>query len=270
MAVQESVSVIANDPVSNGYFKIRLTCGAHYKNAVPGQFVTLRMPAEKEPLLRRPFSIHRFLENHGSGPQLELLYRVVGGFTKKLAGIRPGGSIDMLGPLGQGFSVKCHSRPAALAAGGIGIAPMVFLAESLKNKGTDMELITVFLGGRTKTDVLFREAFLDLGAGVRVTTEDGTEGRRGLVTEALQEWIKESNPAMIYACGPHAMLEAVGKIAESARIACEVSVETLMACGIGVCMGCAVSTNDAGEGYRHVCKHGPVFDAGVLIKRENA
>ncbi|MFW6011179.1 MAG: dihydroorotate dehydrogenase electron transfer subunit [Desulfosalsimonas sp.] len=270
MAVQESVAVLSNDPVSDGYFKIRLTCGTHYKIAVPGQFVTLRMQGQKEPLLRRPFSIHRLLQNSGSCLHLELLYRVVGGFTEKLAATVPGKSIDLLGPLGHGFTVKRHSRPVALAAGGIGVAPLVFLAECLKEKHTDMELVTVFLGGRTKTDILCREAFLDLGAGVWVATEDGTEGRTGLVTVPLQDWIGANNPAMIYACGPHAMLEAVGKIAESAQIACEVSVETLMACGIGVCMGCAVSSNDVKTGYRHVCKDGPVFDARDLINREGS
>ncbi|MFP3999846.1 MAG: dihydroorotate dehydrogenase electron transfer subunit [Desulfobacterales bacterium] len=265
MTAQESGLIVANDSVSDGYFKIRLACADHYKNAVPGQFVTLRQPGQSRPLLRRPFSIHRILQIKGSGLNLEILYRVVGGFTGDLSETKPGGLIDILGPLGHGFSVSRYSRPVVLAAGGIGVAPLMHLADCLKQKGTDGRLINVFLGGRTKTDILCREEFLGLGARIFTATEDGTQGRKGFVTDPLLTWLKENTPAIIYACGPHAMLEAIGKIAESKKIACEVSIETLMACGLGVCMGCAVSANDAREGYGHVCKDGPVFDAGVLF-----
>lgn len=264
MIAQESGLILANDSVSDGYFKIRLACGDHYKDTVPGQFVTLQLPGQSQPLLRRPFSIHRILQKKGTSLHLEILYRVVGGFTGHLSETKPGGSIDILGPLGHGFSVSRYSRPVVLAAGGIGVAPLMHLADCLKQKGTDSRLITVFLGGRTKADILCREEFLGLGTRIFTATEDGIQGSKGFVTDPLLTWLKENTPAIIYACGPHAMLEAVGKIAESKKIACEVSIETLMACGLGVCMGCAVSTNDAKEGYRHVCKDGPVFDSRVL------
>ncbi len=265
MTTQETAKITANQPLSEGYWKIRLTCGPDYREAVPGQFVTLRIPGKNEPLLRRPFSIHRLLAEDGKDLQMEILYRVVGGFTIQMSGLLKGGSIDMLGPLGHGFTVVRHDRPLALAAGGIGVAPLVFLAERLKQTGTDMRIARVFLGGKTKTDILCADIFSTLGAGVSIATEDGTAGRQGIVTGPLQDWLGENNPSMIYACGPHPMLAAIGKIARSRGISCEISIETFMACGLGVCMGCAVQTEDSGKGYRHVCKDGPVFDANRLI-----
>ncbi len=265
MITRQTVEIIRNEPISDGYHRIRLNCGAHYASATPGQFVTIRLPDQAEPLLRRPFSIHRLPSEDADTLQMEILYRVVGGFTRQLARQVPGNKLDMLGPIGHGFSVRLYEHPVAVAAGGIGVAPLAFLAERLKQAGMDMNRVMVFLGGRTGTDILCEGIFSGLGMQVSVATEDGTAGEKGLVTEPLQEWIKDNNPKMIYACGPHPMLKAVGEIAQSHGIACEVSIETLMACGLGVCMGCAVSTNDAGEGYRHVCKDGPVFDARVIV-----
>lgn len=265
MTAQQTVQIISNNTVSPGYFKIRVACGFNYKDSVPGQFVTLRIPGRTEPLLRRPFSINRLLAgDNNENLQMDILYRAVGGFTRQLSEMEPGDLIDMLGPVGRGFTVKRHRRPVALAAGGIGVAPLVFLADRLRQTGMEMELVTVFLGGRTKTDILCKDIFADLGADVRVATEDGSAGQQGLVTDPIQAWMDENSPAMIYSCGPDPMLKAVGEMAASRNIYCEVSIETLMACGLGVCMGCAVHTKDAGEGYRHVCKHGPVFDAKVL------
>lgn len=265
MTLQQTVQIISNTTVSEGYFKIRVACGFNYKDSVPGQFVTLRLPGRTEPLLRRPFSINRLMAGvNNENLQMDILYRVVGGFTLQLSEMEPGDSIDMLGPVGRGFTVKRHSRKVALAAGGIGVAPLVFLAERLRQAGTDMDLVTVFLGGRTKTDILCKDIFADLGADIRVATEDGSAGQQGLVTDPMQAWMDESIPAMVYACGPDPMLKAVGEMAESRDIYCEVSIETLMACGLGVCMGCAVHTKDSGEGYRHACKHGPVFDSRIL------
>lgn len=265
MIEQQVVEIINNAPVSNGYYRLRINCGAHYASATPGQFVTLRLPDQTEPLLRRPFSIHRLPAGNGDELQMDILYRMVGGFTRQLARQVPGNKLDMLGPIGHGFSVRLYQRPVAVTAGGIGVAPLVFLAQRLKQTGTDMNRIMVFLGGRSRSDILCAEIFSELGTQVTITTEDGTAGKQGLVTDPLQKWIKDNNPEMIYACGPHPMLNAVGKAAQIHAIACEVSIETLMACGLGVCMGCAVSTNEAGEGYRHVCKDGPVFDARVLV-----
>lgn len=262
--VQETIEITENKRISESYFRIRAACGTHYANAAAGQFVTLRLLDQKEPLLRRPFSIHQVTIGPDGIPEIEILYRVVGGFTSKLSRQPAGSNLDLLGPLGHGFTVAAHTRPAAVVAGGIGVAPLVFLVWQLKQTKMDPGLITVFLGGQSKNDILCRDRFEQMGVRTKTATEDGSLGFHGLVTTPLETWLKTADPAMIYACGPHGMLMAVGKIARSANIACEISIETLMACGLGVCMGCAVKTSSSGEGFEHVCKHGPVFNATAL------
>ncbi|MBS0014444.1 MAG: dihydroorotate dehydrogenase electron transfer subunit [Desulfobacterales bacterium] len=262
--VQETIALTENKRISEGYFRMRAQCGTHYANAAAGQFVTLRLLDQKDPLLRRPFSIHQVTIGPNGTPEIEILYRVVGGFTSKLSRQPAGSRIDLLGPLGHGFTVAAHTRPAAVVAGGIGVAPLVFLVWQLNRAGMNPDLITVFLGGQSKNDILCRDRFEQMGVRTKTATEDGSLGFHGLVTAPLETWLKTADPAMIYACGPHGMLTAVGKIARTANIACELSIETLMACGLGVCMGCAVKTHDNSEGYQHVCKHGPVFDAAAI------
>ncbi len=263
-AARETVILAGNERISDSYFRLTADCDSHYLEAAAGQFVTLRMPDQKEPLLRRPFSIHQVLAAETGKPQIEILYRVVGGFTERLSQAGPGSLLDLLGPLGRGFSVKHHHQPVAIVAGGIGVAPLVFLASQLKDAGTDMDQVSVFIGGRSENDILCQNFFKKLGTRAVVATEDGSAGYHGLVTAPLEKWAQNKEASMIYACGPHGMLTAVGKIARSKNIACEVSIETLMACGLGVCMGCAVKTQDKTQGYSHVCKDGPVFDAAVL------
>lgn len=265
MIRQESVRVIANNPVESRYYRLRFACGDHYARAVPGQFVTVRLPGQTQPLLRRPFSIHRLLAGDDGRLHMEILYRVVGDFTRQLARQAPGNRLDLLGPVGHGFTVAPHAHPVAVVAGGIGVAPLVFLCQRLKQAGMDMKVVTVFMGGRTKSDILCEDIFSGLGTDVRLATEDGSAGVKGLVTRSLHQWLESGNAGMVYACGPLEMLRAVGKMARERGIACEVSMETVMACGLGACMGCAIPTRDVTDRYRHACKDGPVFDAGVLI-----
>jgi dihydroorotate dehydrogenase electron transfer subunit len=264
-AVRQTIIIDSNEKISEGHFRLGAECRSHYLQATAGQFVTVRLPEEKEPLLRRPFSIHRIIEQKSGRPKIEILYRVVGGFTEKLSRTGPQNRLDLLGPLGRGFSIKKYNKAIAIIAGGIGVAPLVFLAAQLKKAGTDMGQVTVFLGGRSENDILCENIFEKMGTQIMIATEDGSLGMHGLITKPFKTWLEHNSHAeMIYACGPHAMLQAVGKIAGQEEIPCEISIETLMACGIGVCMGCAVKTRDKAEGYRHVCKDGPVFDASVL------
>lgn len=262
---QETARILWNTSEGDDYFRIGLTCDPSYKTAAPGQFVTLKIPGRLDPLLRRPFSIHRVLRRDGKIYGLEVLYRVVGGFTRSLAGQEAGDTIDLLGPLGRGFTVSAEIRNPVLVGGGIGVAPMVFLAEALQAAGVDLSLSMAFIGGRTAGDILCENDFSRLDIPVSVTTEDGGLGRKGLITQPLEAWLADHSTDMLYACGPHGLLRALSKIAADRKIRCELSIETVMACGLGVCMGCAVKTNDLADGYRHVCKHGPVFDAEVLI-----
>lgn len=257
---QQTAEVTANGPETATCWRISLRC-AGFSQARPGQFVTLRLPGRETPLLRRPFSIHRLVSGDGKSMGIEILYKVVGDFTRALTHIRMGDRVDLLGPLGNGFTVLPDFQKIILAGGGIGIAPLVFLADALKRARGDLSGSVACLGGRTRDDVPRPQLFADLGLSVRVTTDDGTAGRPGLVTTALEETILDGPPDMIYACGPVPMLRAVADIAGKQHLPCELSVETLMACGLGACLGCAVNQNAATGTYQHVCIDGPVFDA---------
>lgn len=264
--MHQEISVIKyNKPEKPGYFRAGLACVPEYNTARPGQFVTLRLPQFASPLLRRPFSIHRLIKSGDGAAGIEILYRLVGEFTRNLADARPGGRLDLLGPLGHGFTVSKDFGRVALIGGGIGIAPLVFLAESLADAGADLAGALACIGGRTENDILADDVFTQLGMTVVVTTEDGSLGEKGLVVAPLEHWLRTHIPDMIYACGPMPMLRVIGAMAHDKRLPCELSIETMMACGMGACLGCAVKTADAPDGYRHACIDGPVFSASQLL-----
>jgi dihydroorotate dehydrogenase electron transfer subunit len=171
--------------------------------------------------------------------------------------------VDLLGPLGRGFRVADGLARIVLAAGGIGAAPMVFLAETLAGRSRECE-IEVFIGGRSREDLLCREDFQRLGLPVTTTTDDGSDGQHCLVTVPLEQAADRGGPDLICACGPPAMLRCVALMAMARGIACQVSIEALMACGLGACLGCAVAGRDPATPYLHVCREGPVFDAAEL------
>jgi dihydroorotate dehydrogenase electron transfer subunit len=210
----------------------------------------------RDPLLRRPLSVHRI----GIDGTAEFLYKRVGKGTELLSRYRPNDPIGLLGPLGRGFKVPSGTT-CIVVGGGLGIAPLLYLAETLPAAPPS----AIILGGRSSQDVPRIEDFAALPHKVLITTEDGTLGYRGLVTELLERELGESKvvPIMIYACGPLPMMRAVNEIAARAGVSCQVSLEARMACGIGLCLGCAVPQAGRG-GYKHVCRDGPVFDAGSI------
>lgn len=232
---------------------------------MPGQFVTLRLPDETSPLLRRPFSIHRLIRRNGAVSGIEILYKIVGTFTEKLSRKTGGAVVDLLGPLGHGFSIGPARKKNLLIAGGIGVAPLVFLADTLADAGMNMAETAVCIGGRTSDDILCKTDFMSYGMDIHITTEDGSEGEKGFVLQPATRLLGITRLDMIYACGPMPLLKAVADMARTHNVLCEVSIETIMACGLAACLGCAVKTSDSGDGYRHVCKDGPVFDAANLM-----
>jgi dihydroorotate dehydrogenase electron transfer subunit len=223
----------------------------------------LHLVGQINPLLRRPFSIHRLISKDGTIEALEVLYKVIGKCTKKLSMLVKGDIIDIIGPLGNGFITSHNHNNIFIVAGGVGVAPMLFLASYLQ-KNADLSKCTVFLGGRTKHDMLCKNDFLKLGMKVLITTEDGSAGRKGLVTDILETSIKKNRPDIIYACGPPAMLKSIALISETYLIPCQISIETIMACGIGACLGCVVESKKTPEKYLHACMDGPVFDTTML------
>ncbi len=240
-------------------FLMRAYCPDIIKEARPGQFCMLKsgLIDSFDPLLRRPLSIHKTDRETG---QLEFLYRIVGRGTKALSMQVKGQRVHILGPLGTGFKIREHEIPI-MVGGGLGVAPLLFLAQELAGrKGV------LILGAVTKSQLLRLEPFKKTGLEILISTEDGSFGNRGLVTEVLDRLLVslESDAkanVTVVACGPMPMLRAVYHLCEAHKVGCQVSLETIMACGSGLCLGCAVK---AKNGYLHVCKDGPCFDAYML------
>ncbi len=260
--------ILENTETAPEVFRLRLQAPAIARDAAPGQFVMVRCSESTAPLLRRPFSIHDvfgpdvFGENAaGEGESgIVLLYRAVGEGTRLLSAKRAGEFVDVLGPLGRGFGPFKENSRALLVAGGMGVAPFVFLA---RRRSAQAE-ITLLLGARTWRDALCLEDFAGMGVPARTATEDGSLGAKGLVTDLLGEAFRTGAPDVVCACGPAPMLKAVAALCLQEGVACEVSLEAAMACGIGVCLGCAVAKRPDGQGYYHVCADGPVMRAEDL------
>ena len=262
--IQENAQVIANSPVAPGYYNMALQCGSTVGAAQPGQFVMLSVGTLTTPLLRRPFSIHRLVPEASGGVRLEILYKVVGEGTDLMAQTPVGATVNILAPLGKGFTIRKNYRRIYLAAGGIGAAPMTFLLETLHHDPGRYDC-HVFLGGRTRDDLLCRETFETLATTVHCTTDDGSEGAQCFLTSPLEDETRHRPPDVIMACGPMDMLMCVAGIADRMNIACQLSIESVMACGMGACLGCAVPAAGDGGHYLHACKDGPVFDAHLLL-----
>lgn len=262
--IQETVSVLWNESMGHPYYRIGLTCPDDYMRAKPGQFVMIHLMDSHVSLLRRPFSIHRRIIAQQRIKGIEILYKVVGKCTEKLSCMEKGDRLDLLGPLGSGFRITEDYSRIYLVSGGIGVAPMAFLAADLVAAGIESAGCKAFLGGRTKEDLLCEDTFSALGMDITINTDDGSAGDACLVTDSLGKAVEEDCPDMIYACGPMDMLQCVSDIAETHAVACQVSIETLMACGMGACLGCAVEPRDGKNGFLHACVDGPVFDARAL------
>ena len=261
--IQEKAPIIANASVAPGYYSMRLRCSGSFGNAHPGQFLMLSIGSGTTPLLRRPFSIHRLLPGDADRVLVEILYRVVGNGTAAMTHMPVGAAVDILGPLGQGFAVREAYQRIYIAAGGIGAAPMMFLLEYLRQT-SDRFRCHVFLGGRSRGDLLCRERFENLADRLVCTTDDGSEGAQCFLTNPLEEEARRHPPDAIMACGPMDMLGCVAGIARKFDIPCQLSIESVMACGLGACLGCAVPAAGDERRYHHVCKDGPVFDAALL------
>ncbi len=249
--------VIKNIEVAPKYYKISLSSAKIAQAALPGQFLEAKVADTSEVLLRRPFSIHRVCANI-----IEILYEVKGKGTQWLSRVRPGQSLDIIGPLGNGFNYQSSvvRRPSfVLVAGGMGVAPLLFLAQKLKGKNT-----LVLIGARTKKQILCESEFKKLGYQVKIATDDGSKGFQGRVTDLLRSQLSTVNCELltIYACGPKPMLRAISAVAGRYNIDAQASLEEHMACGIGACLGCVVKTE---EGFKRVCKDGPVFNAKEIV-----
>jgi len=262
-ALQETVKIVSHAEINRGYFRIALGNSRISSFARPGQFVMVNVNAGDAPLLRRPLGIHSVKKKI-----IEILYEVVGAGTQILSRKKPGGSLDIIGPLGNGFdlsAVGCQSSPV-LVAGGIGVAPLLFLAERLVDSPQSVvhSRPLVLIGGSNKDKILCAKEFEKIGCFVAIATDNGSKGFKGKVTDLLKHLLStmDYRLSIIYACGPEPMLKKVSGLAKQYGIPAQVSLEAHMACGFGACLGCAVDTV---KGYKRVCKDGPVFTAEEVI-----
>lgn len=249
---QEKALIINKESLTGDVFRLTVRAPHIAKFSAAGQFVMIRVQDTLDPLLRRPFSIHRV-----SGENVSFLFKVVGKGTVMLATLNTGAEIDIIGPLGKSFTLS-STGSFGMIGGGMGIAPLYFLAQQHLGLDRAYDNPPVLLGAQTQSELLqLAEEFVELGYPVHAATDDGTLGHHGFVTELLDDILTRVD--QIYVCGPMPMMRIVADKCIKAGVACQVSLETHMACGLGACLGCTFPSAEGG--YKHVCSDGPVFNA---------
>jgi dihydroorotate dehydrogenase electron transfer subunit len=285
-ACQASVEILENDRIARDTFRLRICAPQLARRILPGQFLMLRLAGTNDPLLARPFALYDTVvepassagEKSGSsqptGSQsmgIDVVYLVVGKMTAALAQCRPGQLLDVWGPLGNGFAPLVTSH-LVMVAGGIGQTPFMALAREalgLRRYGEPQRSVaavpkvTFCYGARTRDYLAGVDDFRQLGVDVRLSTDDGSEGHHGFVTDLLRDVLDKSPNCRVVCCGPERMMEAVAHLCAERHARCEVSLETPMACGIGICFSCVAKVRDASGAwdYKRTCVEGPVFDA---------
>jgi len=242
------------------YFHLTIDTPDVGREARPGQFVMVKVGDGPIPLLRRPLSIH-----DAGKDGIELFFKVSGQGTEILSRKKPGDSLDLIGPLGKGFTVSdaMKGKRAYLVGGGRGIAPLFFLARELGARGVRT---AVFYGGRRLADIPLRDKFDKAGIELLCSTDDGSFGFAGLVTELVGRELAKTKPDIIHACGPDAMMKALAALAAKHGVSAEFSLESIMGCGIGACWGCVHRIrNESGDGWTKICEEGPVFPGERIL-----
>ena len=256
--IENSIKILSNNSVISDTFLLRLNSPELAASAKPGQFVMVRVHDSIDPALRRPFSICG-VEDESI---IKILYKVVGKGTQILANKTAGEYLSVLGPLGKGFDLPYQSKKTFYVAGGIGIAPLLFLYQK-----TELSDVTFLTGFRTSGEII-NPSLTGNKIDAQIATDDGSMGYNGRVTDLLLEELEhhKQEDMSIFSCGPLPMLKAVRNICLKYNIHCQVSMETFMACGLGACQGCVVRSDmtKTNSSYLHICKEGPVFDVNEI------
>jgi dihydroorotate dehydrogenase electron transfer subunit len=254
--LQRTVEVVEQVPLAERTYRLRFVCPELAQRLKPGQFLMLRIPGTTDPLLGRPFA---YYDTTGDGA-VDVVYLVVGKMTARLAATRVGERLEVWGPLGNGFVLPDPPTPVVLVAGGIGQTPFLAYAKALLARGCPS--VTLYYGVRSGSLAAGVSDFEAAGVAVRLSSDDGTLGERGYVTDRLS---RESPPGVLVGCGPEPMLHALRRLALRWQRECYLSLETPMACGVGICYSCVTKVKTAqGWDYRRVCVEGPVFRADEL------
>ena len=258
--IDEQARLLTNREVAADFYLARLNAPYIAARIEPGQFVNIEVGTGVDPLLRIPLSVSGVEREAGI---IEVLYEEVGPKTRALSQVGPDAVLPTLGPLGKGFAPPSEGMRVVLVGGGIGVPPLLYWGLELRQREYQTALL---VGARTADKHLPSELLTPAADAVRLATDDGSLGHAGLVTDLLQRELAEKGPCVVYCCGPHGMMEAVVAICLEAQVPCQVSLEEYMACGIGICVGCAVelatAKGDTDYGrYARVCVDGPAFDA---------
>ncbi|MGO8749569.1 MAG: dihydroorotate dehydrogenase electron transfer subunit [Thermoguttaceae bacterium] len=275
-AWQGTVRIRQNVRLARDTFRVRFGCPEVAGLILPGQFVMLRLPGTNDPLLGRPLAVYDTVpEADGTVVGLDLVYLAVGKMTRRLASMEPGCPLEIWGPLGNGFPPSATSH-LVMVAGGIGQTPFLALAQEylgLRSYGNPRrevphaEKVTLCYGVRTADYFAGVEDFRRLGVDVCLSTDDGSAGRPCLVTDLIRPAVAASPlPSRIVCCGPEAMMKKTAEIACALGVPCQLSLESPMACGIGICFSCVAKVRDSSGGwdYRRTCVEGPVFEANEI------
>ncbi len=249
--------IIDKKAISAGIYAYTILCPEIACEAKPGQFVHIRAEGFT---LCRPISICKIDKDNGT---VTIVFEIRGKGTEQISRLNSGDNIDMIAPLGNGFTILNDlpdGKKIAVVGGGIGVPPLLGIAEQYKNR------VTAVTGFRSYDKIILARQFRQTGAELVICTDDGSAGVKGVITEPLKKVLEQKNISMIYACGPGPMLKAAVGLALEYDVPCEVSLEERMACGVGSCVGCAVKIKRAGKDFvLRVCKDGPVFKAEEVI-----
>ncbi len=245
----KKLPVLKIEELNKDYFVLGVRDKELTQKIKPGQFFQVKDPDAKIPLLPRPFSVYKVRND-----ELEFLIKIVGEATRKLSELKEGNIVQVLGPLGNGFP-SFENKRVLLASGGIGFAPMLYLEQKLKEAGNEVHF---YHGGRNKKDIFCDD--------VINCTDDGSCGHFGLITTHIKKYLDSTEIDVVYGCGPEPMLEAVVEMCVEKNISIYVSLERVMACGVGACCGCVVKIRENSKVvYKKVCKDGPVFDGKKVV-----
>jgi dihydroorotate dehydrogenase electron transfer subunit len=265
----ETAPVLANDRLARDTYRLRFRFPKLTAAIRPGQFFMLRMPGRTDPLLGRAFALY-----DTNGDDVDIVYLVVGKMTRLMAGLVPYDRIEVWGPLGNGFPNYSGVDHLVLVAGGIGQTPFpALIAQTLGRKGyggfhakEEVRRVSLFYGARTADLFAGLDDFQIAGAELHLATDDGSRGYHGFVTRLLESELGNLGSIQIVGCGPQPMLHALAKLAQRHNLRCDLSLETPMACGVGICFSCVTKVqSDCGWDYRRVCVEGPVFEAAKLV-----
>ncbi|MBU0634745.1 MAG: dihydroorotate dehydrogenase electron transfer subunit [Candidatus Omnitrophica bacterium] len=279
MLYQKQAFIVENKQIAPAVYKLKADIPGLAGHLKAGQFLHLRIGESYDPLLRRPFSVYKIENQKGNGRKLIcIIYKVIGRGTKILSQKTKGELLNVLGPLGNGFDfigTGLKNRPVFLVAGGMGVAPLFFLASMMikKTKPDFKKNVIIFIGSPNRQELVLTKEFDELGFKIQLSTDDGSRGFKGYVCELLENYLKKKKVfplrPYVYACGPNNMLKALDALAGKYRLDGQISVDKMMGCGVGACLGCVVKVKDNCNGqeakYKRICKDGPVFKINEII-----